>query len=239
MKRGEEEMKSRFKNVREKLQFIEKLCDDNNQSIVEKLTILDSLSKDCNAEVRWTLASQLVLFDHPEIEKLLCNMLPDKNSLVRLEALDSLSIGRQPETIEKVKTMLTNEGKLIRAYAVLTLFDLLLNCYGDNETTFDIYREATAESLRQEHNPRVLLEYYHNQYLMGEGQGLQQLKELYEDAVEKQFYHLIWPLLHTFQEIQNEKNAGDIKEVLGYEMEKLLLVQRELVEEIIGEGFVS
>ena len=46
---------------------------------------------------------------------------------------------------------------------------------------------------------------------------------------------MIWPLLHTFQEIQNEKNAGDIKEVLGYEMEKLLLVQRELVEEIIGE----
>ena len=106
MKRGEEEMKSRFKNVREKLQFIEKLCDDNNQSIVEKLTILDSLSKDCNAEVRWTLASQLVLFDHPEIEKLLCNMLSDKNSLVRLEALDSLSMtSKKLSILQRGKTI--------------------------------------------------------------------------------------------------------------------------------------
>ena len=90
------------------------------------------LANDKNIDVRLTLARQLVLFDSDEIEEILYGMLFDQNRLVRLEAIDSISIGRHEKSIEKVQVMLREEGFLIRMYAVATLFDLITNAYGMN-----------------------------------------------------------------------------------------------------------
>ena len=84
---------------------------------------------------REMLAENLVLFECEEAEEILYNMLSDKNRMVRLEALDSICIGRSQKAIEKVATMMSGQWYLIRMYAVMTLFDLLTNASGVNETS--------------------------------------------------------------------------------------------------------
>ncbi|MFQ9390359.1 MAG: hypothetical protein ACLR1V_17490 [Coprococcus sp.] len=52
----------------------------------------------------------MVIFDCDEVEDILYGMLDDKNRMVRLEAVDSLSVGRHEESIKKVAAMLVKEG---------------------------------------------------------------------------------------------------------------------------------
>ena len=154
----------KFKNVKEKLYFLENLKENNNDTVLDKIKVIRCLSKDKNPEVRMFLAEQLVLFEREEIEEILYDMLFDKCRRVRLEAVDSLTIGRMPKTMEKVAAMIKNEGCLIRAYGVLTLFDVVVNAYGMNSNAIEKYNDYIAESFKTEKNPRVLMEYYLNQY---------------------------------------------------------------------------
>lgn len=229
----------RFKNAKEKIKFIEDLYEDDNQSVKKKIPILSRLSQDRNPDVRVSLASQLVLFDHTEIEDILYNMLFDKNRMVRLEALDALAVGRQTKSIEKVKTMLYKEGCLIRAYAVSTLFSLIANCYGVNKSAFKKYEEAVAKSYLTEKNPRVRLEYYRNQFFMDNEKGLFLLENSYMEAVEREDYGLIWTFLHIFREIRNRNNKERVNEILNHKVERLLPAQRELAIEIIRNHILS
>ena len=221
--------------MKDKLAFIEGLKKDNNETVLKKLATIQKLSQDKNSEVRQELASWLVLFDNEEIEDVLYQMLFDKNRMVRLEAVDSLSIGRQEKTIEKVKTMMSGEGYLIRAYAVLTLFDLITNRYGKNEEGFQRYEEIVAPYFRAEKEERVLIEYYHNQFHMDNEKGLELLGKSYISAVDKGDDRLVWPLLRTFQEIKNSNNKMKMDEILNYGLELILPVQRELAEKITSE----
>lgn len=224
----------KFKNVKEKMNYIDNLYMEDNHSIKDKLSVLSQLSQDKNTEVRRNLAENLVFFDSIEIEKILYDMLFDKNRRVRLEALDTLSIGRQPRTIEKVKTMLEGEGYLIRAYAVATLFDLIVNCYGVNEDAFALYVRAVEKSYAHENNPRVLVDYYRNQFLMNNEEGIRLLEKSYREAVDQKRYDLIWTLLHIFQDIQNRKSTEDINRILSYKEDHVLSVQKELVDKIVS-----
>ena len=138
---GDEGRAMRWKNKKQKLQYIEKICEDNDQAIKQKLPVLLELSQDKNPEVRGMLAENLVLFDCEETEEILYNMLSDQNRMVRLEAVDSIGVGRSRKSIEKVATMLSGQWSLIRMYAVLSLFDLLTNAFGANEEAFKQYRE--------------------------------------------------------------------------------------------------
>ena len=141
---GDEGRAMRWKNKKQKLQYIEKICEDNAQAIKQKLPVLLELSQDKNPEVRGMLAENLVLFDCEETEEILYNMLSDQNRMVRLEAVDSIGVGRSRKSIEKVATMLSGQWSLIRMYAVLSLFDLLTNAFGANEEAFKQYREKRS-----------------------------------------------------------------------------------------------
>ena len=78
---GDEGRAMRWKNKKQKLQYIEKICEDNAQAIKQKLPVLLELSQDKNPEVRGMLAENLVLFDCEETEEILYNMLSDQNRM--------------------------------------------------------------------------------------------------------------------------------------------------------------
>lgn len=164
IKRGS--LKMKFKNVNEKRRFIDSLEKMDNQSIREIIDIIDLLASDKNIDVRRILAKQMVIFDCDEVEDILYGMLDDKNRMVRLEAVDSLSVGRHEESIKKVAAMLVKEGCMIRMYAVTTLFNLITNAYGMNERAFEKYNLIVKSSFQAEKNQRVLLAYYQNEYYM-------------------------------------------------------------------------
>lgn len=216
----------------DKIYFIDALCDDDNESIKKKIVIIQKLSFDKNPEVRMALARQLVLFDVDEIEEILYQMLFDRNRMVRLEAVDSLSIGRQEKTIDRIKYMLEKEGYLIRSYAVSTLFDLIINRYGVNSYAYSVYEKCVSEHYSKEKNTQVLLSYYLNQFFMNSETGFYLLEKIYREAVEQSDYKSIWILLHFFEEIQNFHNQNIVNNILKYKTEKLLLPQNELVKSI-------
>ena len=150
IKRGS--LKMKFKNVNEKRRFIDSLEKMDNQSIREIIDIIDLLASDKNIDVRRILAKQMVIFDCDEVEDILYGMLDDKNRMVRLEAVDSLSVGRHEESIKKVAAMLVKEGCMIRMYAVTTLFNLITNAYGMNERAFEKYNLIVKSSFQAEKN---------------------------------------------------------------------------------------
>lgn len=223
----------KLKKMKDKFSFIDILREDDNESILKKIKVLQMLSCDRNPEVRIALARQLVLFDADETEKILYEMLFDKNRWVRLEAVDSLSIGYQEKTIEKVKTMVANEGSFIRAYAVSTLFDLITNRYGVNSDAYSLYKKCVSAYFIQEKNTRVLFAYYQNNFFMNNEEGLRLLEHAYMEAVEKSDYKSIWSLLHIFQEILNFKDQMAVRKIVSYKTEKLLTAQKELVTNIM------
>lgn len=229
----------KFKNVKEKMNYIDSLAEDDSESILGKISVLSKLSKDKNMWVRLEVADRLVDFDCIETEDILYEMLSDKNRMVRLEALDSIAIGRQPKSIEKVKTMLVGEGYLIRAYAVSTLFDLFVNCYGANKETFAKYKEAVQQSYKQETNPRVLMDYYKNEVLMGNEEGMQLIKQAYEKAVENKEYTLIWVSLHIFEEIVNKENYEQISQMINNYKEFFLPAQKKHADAFLTENMID
>lgn len=221
----------KFKNVKEKMQFISQLEKMNSQSIQEIIPIISRLSKDKNNDVKIALAEQLQLFDCEQVEDILCDMLSDKNRMVRLEALDSVSFGGKEETIEKVSTMLVGEGYLIRMYAVTTLFELIINVYGMCEKAFEKYREIINKSYREEANQRVLVAYFENEYYMNKEKGLSLLKDIYYKTIEERKHDVIWTILHVFRDVRNEDNQIELQQILNYRLEELLPVQQKFVNE--------
>ena len=225
----------KFKNVKEKIKFINSLDNENNQTILNSISILSRLAKDKNVGVKEALARQLVTFDSDEVENILYDMLSDKNRMIRLEALDSLSIGRHDTTIDKVGSMIEREGYLIRMYAVLTLFDVITNAYGLNEKAYDKYKGIIDKSFHLEKNLRVLSAYYQNEYYLNQETGLQLLKSLDFNALETEEYSLIWTVLHIFKEIRNKRNYKEIQQIVECKKEKLLPIQKIFVDDMQAE----
>lgn len=226
----------KFKNVREKLLFIEALEEENDDSIQELLPVIEQLSRDKSPDVRSDLAIQLVLFDRDEVEEILYQMLDDKNRHVRLEAVDSLAVGRMPKTIDKVRTMMEGQWYLIRGYAVLRLFDLLINCYGFNEKTLHKYQEYTKDSFQREENEWVKHAYYENQYFCGDESGLCHLEEQYKKVVDGTSNLRVSLFVNTFKEVLNYKNQDQIFSILNYKKDQLPWEwQKEEVDDVLNE----
>lgn len=219
-----------LKTIKEKLAFIDSLDNLDNQSVRRCLGTIALLANDRNTEVRMALAEQLVLFDCDEVEDILYSMLDDKNRMVRLEAVDSLSVGKHEESIEKVAAMLVKEGSMIRMYAALTLFDLITNAYGMNAKAFEKYRRIVKSEFENEKNPRVLLSYYQNEYYMQPEKGLYLFKDMYTYILDNERYDLAWTILHILSEIKNRDNSKEMQQILEYKAEKLLPVQKEFID---------
>lgn len=211
-----------------KARFIDSLEKMDNQSIREIIDIIDLLASDKNIDVRRILAKQMVIFDCDEVEDILYGMLDDKNRMVRLEAVDSLSVGRHEESIKKVAAMLVKEGCMIRMYAVTTLFNLITNAYGMNERAFEKYNLIVKSSFQAEKNQRVLLAYYQNEYYMQPKKGILLLKEIYTDILDNEKYDLVWTILHILSEIRSRNNNSEIQQILEYKAEKLRRFRKNL-----------
>lgn len=223
----------KFKNIKEKWKFIEKLDQKDNVSIQKYLHIIQQLAKDKNIDVRRNLAEQLGLFEGNEIEEILCQMLDDKNRYVRLEALDSLFTGKMEKTIDKVRTMLSGQYYLIRGYAVYTLFHLIVNRYGFNHRAINYYNQCIQSSLQKEENEWVKLDYYETQYWSGDESGLDFLVNKYKKVMDDESHLYAGTLINLFEEILGYRNKEKIHNILGYKKEQLPEHEQIKIENIL------
>ena len=129
-------------NYTYKIQYLDELYISGRTPNAGELAKMYRMSQDRNPIVRWTLAKALVNRYAPESERVLGNMAEDKNRLVRINAIDSLSTGREEETLKLLKErMKKNHGKMETGYAVSSYFDVYVNRYGYNRESMRGYLE--------------------------------------------------------------------------------------------------
>ena len=123
------------------------------------------MSQKQKTDVRWTAAEILVGWYTPENERLLYNLTYDKAELVCVEAADALCIGRTRRSLSRLRDLMEDERILVRGYAVLSLFDVWVNCFSWNERSMKAYLRFAETMESEEKKTWVRLFYEKNKIL--------------------------------------------------------------------------
>ena len=125
--------------IKTKIKRIEEL-DDKYLILNEKeMGFLRKCLQSRKQDVRWTAVKILVGWYSIENESLLYRMTYDKAELVCVHAVDSLCIGRTRGSLNRLRDLMEDERILVRGYAVLSFFDVWVNCFSWNERSMNAY----------------------------------------------------------------------------------------------------
>lgn len=112
-------------SLKEKFEMLKKIEDNvefNDRFSDEEFSILELFSKEKDFIIRSEVARILVNSTCERDENILLKLSKDKNSLVRAEACDSLSISRSKNAAKVlVNTLKKDQSGMVRAYAIHSL----------------------------------------------------------------------------------------------------------------------
>lgn len=159
------------------------------------------------------MAEALEIWYTPENENYLLNMTHDKDSLVRVAAVDSLKIGRTLETLSRLEKLFTDSYYVIRGYAVTSHFNVWVNCFGYNVESMDNYRKKMRRYKESEKIKWVEASYEETAYIAGDQEGLQNLFHKIRTYTGDD-YHVYSALVSSIQRLRNIWNAAWINKEL-------------------------
>ena len=146
---------------------------------------------------------------------MLRSMTYDKNSLVRINAIDSLGIGRQKETLQRLKELIRNQtGKQESGYAVMSYFDVWVNRYGYSRESMHGYLTDIREFYEKENRSWVLINYERNRYLAGERDAIEKMIDLIKNAGQEET-DVLPAVISTINEIMSLSSKENIKNALS------------------------
>lgn len=125
-------------NYKEKIEILDNLeCRLYDNDITEKdFGILDSMSYDKDNYIRSIVAQILVDLEDKRGEDILIRLARDSDSLVRVEACDSLCISESITTYNFLKDIVMKDRNgMVRGYAVMSLGDISLKINKNNDLT--------------------------------------------------------------------------------------------------------
>ena len=165
---------------------------------------------DKNPANRYDAAEVLRFRCNAEDETLLRQMTYDKNGLVRLNAIDSLEMGIQEESLNRMYELMSGGGRLTRGYAAYTFFDIWVNQKGYTRSSMEQYRKRIEELYKKETDPWVLSHFERNRYLSGVRDGIIALKNI---ICEAQDYHIQCSAEYRLMEMRTPFNEKEINRV--------------------------
>ena len=112
-----------------KIKRIEELNDKYLILNEKEMKFLRKCLKSRKQDVRWTAAEILVGWYTSENERLLYNLTYDKAELVCVDATDSLCIGRTRRSLSRLRDLMADKRSRVRGYAVLSFFQVWVNCF--------------------------------------------------------------------------------------------------------------
>lgn len=202
-------------NYTNKQKYLDDVIQSENLPEDVDLLKMYRLAGDKNPCIRWSVAKALVRRYVPESETVLRSMTYDKNSLVRINAIDSLGIGRQKETLQRLKELIRNQtGKQESGYAVMSYFDVWVNRYGYNRESMHGYLTDIREFYEKENRSWVLINYERNRYLAGERDAIEKMIDLIKNAGQEETD--VFPaVISTINEIMSLSSKENIKNALS------------------------
>ncbi len=210
--------------IKTKIKRIEEL-DDKYLILNEKeMGFLRKCLQSRKQDVRWTAVKILVGWYSIENESLLYRMTYDKAELVCVHAVDSLCIGRTRRSLSRLRDLMEDERILVRGYAVLSFFDVWVNCFSWNERSMNAYLRFAETMESEEEKTWVRLFYEENKILARGKKGFEKLFYILEHSsnhyVKASAIQIAKDMRTIFN--QGEINAGLEKAIdsLEYEYQK-------------------
>ena len=168
------------------------------------LAFLTYLAENPDEELRCMLAKSLAWDEDRKLIPVLSKLAADREPLVRVEAVDSLSSYCCEESYRILLRTVADNDPLVRAYSV----------WGLASVAGDTFREETVTLLNRllesESEGRIQVDIYSALYILGERSALQCLLCLFDSSD----YHTQCALLNTLPDIVNEENRRVLKSFL-------------------------
>ena len=207
-----------------KIKRIEELNDKYLIMNEKEMKFLRKCLKSRKQDVRWTAAEILVGWYTPENERLLYNLTYDKAELVCVDATDSLCIGRTRRSLSRLRDLMEDKRSRVRGYAVLSFFQVWVNCFSWNEKSMRAYLRFAETMEAEEKKTWVRLFYEENKILARGKKGFDRLFYMLEHSND---YYVKAAAIQIAKDMrtvfnQEEINAGLEKAIdsLEYEYQK-------------------
>ena len=154
--------------IKTKIKRIEELNDKYLILNEKEMKFLRKCLKSRKQDVRWTAAEILVGWYTPENERLLYNLTYDKAELVCVDATDSLCIGRTRRSLSRLRDLMEDKRSRVRGYAVLSFFQVWVNCFSWNEKSMRAYLRF-AETMEEEEKKTWVRLFYEENKILARG----------------------------------------------------------------------
>ena len=206
--------------IKTKIKRIEELNDKYLILNEKEMKFLRKCLKSRKQDVRWTAAEILVGWYTPENERLLYNLTYDKAELVCVDATDSLCIGRTRRSLSRLRDLMEDKRSRVRGYAVLSFFQVWVNCFSWNEKSMRAYLRFAETMEAEEKKTWVRLFYEENKILARGKKGFDRLFYMLEHSND---YYVKASAIQTAKDMrsifnQEEINAGLEKRLTAWNM---------------------
>lgn len=222
-------MKRKYENFKyKKLESIEA----HKESLsLEDVSILVSFARSKNELIRSWATELLVNRYTEQSEEILYHMTYDRCDIVRINAVDSLCIGKQLKSLQRLESLFEDDDYLIRGYAVLSHFDVTVNIYGENYNVDNRYIDLMESLLASDTSAWVKVCIFNNLYLCGCEPGIDKIADILDKAVRDGDFEVVWCVLHTLDELVTGGNEAFIKAMTRKVYSSLIPAQQEYVRE--------
>ena len=190
--------------------IITHLREKNKYNLVD-LTLIHLLSLCPDNEVRNDVAELLCLDYLLWNELTLLRMTFDPNELVRLNAVDSLSIGRTRLSLRRLVKLSYARDELLRGYCLMSIIDIINN--RDNINEKRIYLHYVKKRLEKEKSDRVLLMVDSSLYLSGMKSKLTEIVKVVDKQINTEMKDF-WLIMNVIDNILDNRNKNELSRLI-------------------------
>lgn len=165
--------------------------------------VLYKFSHSFDDELRWEAAE--LLCDHytPKAEKVLRRMTYDRCYIVRLNAVDSLCIGKSKKTLKRLYILTKSRDELIRMYAYQSTNDIIGN-RNIREEKRRYLKWIQGGVLESDSSDKVKLVMYGELYKMGFLKYLVRFNEIVKRMIKEKDNKEVWLILNILKSIMDD-----------------------------------
>lgn len=219
-----------MEHINTKEMFISRIKMKPNISKAEKI-VLYFMSFNIDSIIRSEVAKLLCTYDYSVvIERILYRMTYDRDYIVKLEAIDSLCIARQTRSLQRVENLTKEKDCLLRAYAYMSLIDIVENRNIVSEKQY--YTEWIAKRIWKEKSFKVRFMVMSELYINGQNDYWKEIVRMIDYQIKKGLseFWLITNVLESVAVIDKQEEILDILQRMKQQTE--IRSQKERIEEL-------
>lgn len=193
--------------------------------------VLCRYAHDVNTELRTDVAELLCDHYSSKVEKTLIRMTYDPAFIVKINAIDSLCIGKSEKALKRLYVLSKSHNELIRAYAVMSSADIITNrAIKEESRKFLAWLQGFIKQEKSNCVKIMLLEIL---YKNGDKRSLNQMIDIITREVNESESKNVWLIINVLDEILDKENYDEIIEVLKVLLKHANMEQKKRIIEII------